>query len=1029
MFVPLSSSLRFTVPKIELLARDRRSGAYPTKARTGDRTRTGKNRFYFDDTRTVMFVTGTAISLPTTLRSGSRHLASDMMSNFIVNGNVKEHAADEWIAHRDLSEVPGPFVEDKLFEQDEHAVLNSSFMTGAAHAIAPDKFKMGVSSKTAVRITIPITQNMTLNPTTSSLYYFNPTSGTFELIANERYSENNQAITPFNFLTSLTMFDPILFTPFGYLNVPVEFAPTAQDSNRFRSPSQALFAINDFVPDGDSTLDYYYKFLANGKMATGSLINSRHRASTTQSINLTNCIPGPFLLEKAVVEFPFAAGPGWMNDAYVMEPFVDQLNATQVRRKKVDAGGPMITVALLRQDSTTPFHRDLITSATFTNAFDALTASYKLSQISVDDSAGNGVVATQQIYARTGVSGTIDPTFIVRGPVMSGSTNFFTGTVRLPMTPAVTHHITRQRLSGTNRSGFYLDPQTNVNSQAERRDHAYLMTIGAPTRRPGVFGSGRSVLGNNIATLPLNGIDGTDVPVKAYESDHESLTAWTGHGGFERGKVYWDLISSTRESPYLLYPGDNLVLCLNKHRSTANSASFGQPTYAQVPSFRPATLTMRAQHDAQIITGSMTITLYGDLLKEDHEFHDTLNQRLETLELWETIGEEPVLDQFDVTYTTELSASYLDRNNIFHQVPYIIESAVVASTIINPVFQFVKDVGHFCAQSSNVEQTSWNGLANTDTNVTWPYGKFAYELRKNNRNPVLTAIDEIFWDTRIPNPSAVASVCNPQYVLANDAVTCLQINSLVSGDVSDLHAGSSVGKSTGGIRDWFMSYPYENRYSNIEYTFFFSLNKNLFRHPGLTAHGNFLKYELLNYNNLSIELGDLTGSHSSCSRFLASENIVASTNWGTGYVPLKKPEFVKFFYGIGNGIGTYDNQHVRQRLGGPYGSTADIRGWRHGMMNAFPMYNTAIFRRSHYGQFRDMLEQRLDAKFVIENTVGESPVKVVFYDREGNLTDSTLTLSSNLSIEATSSFPYADGIARNRGSIDYSNLNISSVVM
>ena len=1019
--------MRYTEPKIEIYSRDRRSGAYPTKARTGDKTRTGRNRFYFDDTRTIMFATGTTISLPTTFHTGSSHLARDLTSSFAVVGNVKTSATDQWITHQDLSEVSGPFVEDKLFEQDQHAILNSKFMSGAAHAIAPDRFKMGVSSKTAIRITIPITQNTTLTPTSSSLYYFNPNSGTLDVVANERYSENNQTITPFNFLTSLTMFDPILFTPFGYVNVPVEYSPLTAQSSRFFQPSKALFAINDFVPDGNSTLDFHFKFLSSGRLATGSLINSQHRAHPTQSINLANYIPGPFLLEKAVIEFPFAAGPGWMNDAYVMEPFIEQATSTTVKRKKVDAGGPMITVALLRQDPTTPFHRDLIGSATFTNAFDALTASYKMTPIVYNDSGGNGTAGTQQIYARTGLSGTVDPGFVVKGPVMSGSTNFFTGAVRLSMTPAVTHHITRQRLSGTNRIGFFNQNVDSSTTQAARRDQALLMTIGAPTRRPGVFGSGRSVLGNNIAALPANGIDGTDVPISVYESDNENLP-WTGAGGFERSKVYWDVISSTRESPYMLFPGDNLLLAFNKHRSTANSASF-----AVTSSFRPATLTMRAQHDAKIITGSMTITLYGDLIKEDREFHDTLNQRLETVELWETVGEEPVLDQFDVTYATELSSSYLDRNSIFQQVPYAIDllNAIYVGGDLIPQsdtsFQFKNDVGHFASISSAAEQQNWNTLASSDGSIVWPNLRYAYELRKSNRNPVLTAFDELFWDTRIPNPPSVAEICNPQYVLATDLLSCLQINSFYSSDMSDIHAGPSMGSTTGGIRDWFMSYPYESRYTSAQYTFYSNLTKDLFHKSGPSPHGGYSKLQLLEYDDLSIELGDFSGTHSSCVRFLASEGYITNGKFGTGYVPLKKPEFIKFFFGIGDGIGTYDNGHVRARS--DTGATADLRGWRYGMLNAFPMYSTAVFRRNRYGQFRDMLEQRPDTKYYVNNVLRESPVQVEFFDREGNLTDSTLTLSSNLSTEATSSFPYADGLARNRGPIDYTALNISSVVL
>lgn len=41
-----------------------------------------------------------------------------------------------------------------------------------------------------------------------------------------------------------------------------------------------------------------------------------------------------------------------------------------------------------------------------------------------------------------------------------------------------------------------------------------------------------------------------------------------------------------------------------------------------------------------------------------------------------------------------------------------------------------------------------------------------------------------------------------------------------------------------------------------------------------------------------------------------------------------------------------------------------IRGWKYGLINALPQNSKAIYRRGHYGQFRDMLEQRNDTKFL-----------------------------------------------------------------
>jgi hypothetical protein len=128
-----------------------------------------------------------------------------------------------------------------------------------------------------------------------------------------------------------------------------------------------------------------------------------------------------------------------------------------------------------------------------------------------------------------------------------------------------------------------------------------------------------------------------------------------------------------------------------------------------------------------------------------------------------------------------------------------------------------------------------------------------------------------------------------------------------------------------------------------------------------------------------------------------------------------------------------------------------IDGWKYGILNGFRQTSKMIFRRDSYGQFRDMLEQRLDGKFYYEEieekcgtydpiltpnttlstyydespfsrkkipggTIGTSPVIVKFIGSDGSLTTPEKTDSSNLSLEATSSLPYFDGQVRNRPS-------------
>ena len=139
-----------------------------------------------------------------------------------------------------------------------------------------------------------------------------------------------------------------------------------------------------------------------------------------------------------------------------------------------------------------------------------------------------------------------------------------------------------------------------------------------------------------------------------------------------------------------------------------------------------------------------------------------------------------------------------------------------------------------------------------------------------------------------------------------------------------------------------------------------------------------------------------------------------------------------------------------------FGLSPVIRGWKYGLYSGFTAHSKATFRRDRFGQFRDMLEQRIYTKFIndnftpfggeatsghkitqdkLESTVqggqtkagnlGPSPVEVKFvkqtYTRNergiGKIylvsVDSATTNSQNLSTEVTSSLPYFDGVARN----------------
>jgi len=125
-----------------------------------------------------------------------------------------------------------------------------------------------------------------------------------------------------------------------------------------------------------------------------------------------------------------------------------------------------------------------------------------------------------------------------------------------------------------------------------------------------------------------------------------------------------------------------------------------------------------------------------------------------------------------------------------------------------------------------------------------------------------------------------------------------------------------------------------------------------------------------------------------------------------------------------------------------------IRGWKYGLYNGFPAHSRIIFRRNRFGQFRDMLEQRLfttfcntdrsytrnvargGARSTVRSKTGiavqDGPVSVKFVKQTVEVdannigkiitteVDPTTTTSQNLTKNAASSVPYFDGESRTR---------------
>lgn len=694
------------------------------------------------------------------------------------------------------------------------------------------------------------------------------------------------------------------------------------------------------------------------------LTSASNAATSSQLLDVSQYLHAPFLLEKAYLELPFSASEGWYN-APTAHSMLD--GNVQVASTQAAVGGPCVTFALLNQTAVN--HREIILSGTIVPERDC-TPWFELHQ------AGGGSGEGYTLRTLNGFSAYATPGFRVPSADFNGNAKLF-------MHAAQSH--------GT----------VNENSPTGLVAGGFVSSYPWGRGQNGI--AGRSLFGGEFV-----------IPSSSNALPHAMW--YLPSGTNVSGNVYLYNKVQNKYSPYLINPKDKLIAYLSVcHPAMKNNLNeeTGVPTAWEVSS---------SYDGAGIPEGVGMLTLFGSFIKEGSEFHDTLNQRLETNEIHEVIGNDPVLDQFDITSGFELSGTFTDRMNIERSVQYLFygQNNVPSSSY--------ETQRYFSSFLQNGDFTRWCSSLN------WTSGSFLYTLKKSCKNTILVS-DETYWDSRIPDVSAVMSAYNPSKQLLGGNQTTIDPDAtspantqfvLTTGTGSEFSLISPGATEAGSIKDWIMSYPFEPRHSAFSTTF-----ANLLRGDNFTAVPSLAVAavrQFVSFDKISVEYGP-TG-FSTTRRKVAGETNSSgvSTPVLTG---LGLPEFVKFFYGTGDGHSqSYDNNFVMfDNVSGSFGGPPEIgartravlRGWRYGLFSGFPMKSTAVWRRDRFGQPRDMLEQRQDTKFYAESTllgrrsgVFTSPISVKFVDSSGAITLPEYTNSSNLSHEATSSLPYFDGDVRNR---------------
>lgn len=393
--------------------------------------------------------------------------------------------------------------------------------------------------------------------------------------------------------------------------------------------------------------------------------------------------------------------------------------------------------------------------------------------------------------------------------------------------------------------------------------------------------------------------------------------------------------------------------------------------------------------------------------------------------VFEVIGDHPVVDQYDILYSNLLSGSMHDdyvTGSLFHYIGPSVATIVVTGSrgrVFSKLGVNSKDLPlPISNDSTSYSLQPWRERAGIIRNIR------------------IFSSDERFYDSMQPVFSDLFDKIEGK--ISEDSVNKAVI-SLGNIDSPTFNFSNS---------EFRPSFPFEPKYANVDRT-----KRQLSYKANVDSSGNNLSEEnlcknLFIYNDnitqaywsdtpLGLNLTEIDSSKilfgfgDRNERYLKVSIFPPSFDyWGEKYLPDFRLYATPYFF--------------------PYIISPIIRGWKYGLIDGNPHYTSAVYRRNRFGQVRDMLEQRLVAYTVkdpgnsfynykdnfgasetsavqkgkseeLEDLSGDYSVLVRFIKQKvinNKLVNISVspdsTWSSNLSIYATSSLPYFDGMSKNR---------------
>ena len=631
----------------------------------------------FDDRRTIPFVSGGLVHMPSTLPtrlmgdSGNVDVSllqslfvsgSDLGSLFIPsNGRVIKSAIDSQLAQLEAIEKTNK-VSDFSFNEGEknyEATYTSSSFYATGSSI--EEFGLGFSSplksKTQLSFSFPVTKQTTMPSLTSSFYYYDQSlqqwkHSAYSFASNikakrvARQAQRGDYESSYTYIVTETA---IGFDAVGRKVVSGTF-PAAQDSVLRQSDRSigAFFNAPATKIIGATVMD----FVEQSTTSRSTSIEKKFGNSITDNINFFPSsslgfdvnVEYPFLIEKIVAEIPLYISGDWFNDKTTCnKAFGDLGLAAGLTSGTIDFGGPGITFAVMcGKKSLNVSYLDIIASGTIIPSGD------DIKDVVLYKNTGMNNYVLRPIGFKSFSNAT--------KAISGGSSNIYDARVKLELTPSIAGGLTLARndrsthikvaqeysrdynrpkcvqlltsptLIASGESEFNAgDNDSDTGVYPNRSTRIYLQQLSPLSRgTTGVEFSGNSILGGNIAYFNSE----REVSNPLYYSASGSLSSEfktkidSANFAFEAISLY-SLVDS-RSSPYLIMPGDKLSISLSKTRPVIykmfQTATEGGTGNSRVDTYGANTLT--GSHDTVMLnTGSIDITLYGSYIRGGVEFN------------------------------------------------------------------------------------------------------------------------------------------------------------------------------------------------------------------------------------------------------------------------------------------------------------------------------------------------------------------------------------------------------------------------